>query len=184
MKNILFYLFIILAFIGCGKSIQNSYIATSNPIFITEKIKGLSFNLSSQGFSPNFEQNLTKALEENGYKKAIQNPDIIIKTNLNYLRKNSDIRPNNFMEIGIGFGGFRGIGFGSRFGGGFDSRYENEHFYDAQAELFIAISKGKEYQTNLNLQSQKSSYDYGKAQTQSNFEAEIINKIIDILNGF
>ena len=130
MKNILFYLFIILAFIGCGKSIQHSYIATSNPIFITEKIKGLSFNLSSQGFSPNFEQNLTKALEENGYKKAIQNPDIIIKTNLNYLRKNSDIRPNNFMEFGIGFGGFRGIGFGSRFGGGFDSRYENEHLFE------------------------------------------------------
>lgn len=184
MKNILFYLFIILAFTGCGKSIQNSYIATSNPIFITENIKGQSFNISSQGFSPNFEQNLSNTLEKNGYKKAIENPKIIIKTNLNYLRKNSNTRPSGFMEFGFGFGGFRGVGFGSRIGSGFGSEYESEYFYDAQAGLYIAINGGKEYQTNLNLQSQKSNYDYGKTQTWANFESEIINKIVEILNGF
>lgn len=180
MKNIIISLLIALTFIGCGKSIQTSYLSTSEPVFITENIKGKSFSIASQNFTPNFEQNLSQALEKNGYKKAIKNPDIAIKIALNYIRKNSDIRNNNFMEFGFGSGGFRRIGFGSGFGGG----YESEHFYDAQASLYIAINNGKDYQTNLNLQSQKSSFDYGLNQTKDNFESKIIDKIIEILNGF
>lgn len=180
MKNIAICLLLALIFIGCGKSVQTSYLSISSPVFITENIKGKSFSVSTQNFTPNFENNLTSELEKNGYKKAINNPDITIKITLNYLRKNSDIKNSNFMEFGFGSGGFRHIGFGSGFGYG----YEDEYFYDAQASLYIDISGGKTYQTNLNLQSQKSSFDYGQEQTKDNFQSKIIAKIIEILNGF
>lgn len=180
MKNIFFCLIISLVFLGCSGPAFTSYLSTSNPIFITENIKGKSFSISSQNFSENFENNLSSALIQNGYKKATENPDIAIKITLNYLRQNSDIKNNNFMEFGFGSGGFRHVGFGRGFGGG----YENEYFYDAQASLFIALKDSNNYQTNLNLQSQKSSFEYSQTQAIDSFELKIISKIIEILNGF
>lgn len=180
MKNIFFSLIISLIFLGCGSPAFTSYLAISNPIFITENIKGKSFSISSQNLSENFDINLSSALIQNGYKKADKNPDITIKIALNYLRQNSDIKNNNFMEFGFGSGGFRHIGFGSSFGNG----YESEYFYDAQASLYIAIKDGKDYQTNLNLQSQKSSFSYSQSQAIEDFQSKIIAKIIEILNGF
>ncbi|WP_096029167.1 hypothetical protein [Campylobacter lanienae] len=180
MKNIFFCLIISLIFLGCSNPVFTSYLSTSNPIFITENIKGKSFSISSQNFSENFENNLSSALIQNGYKKATKNPDIAIKITLNYLRQNSDIKNNNFMEFGFGSGGFRHVGFGSGFGGG----YENEYFYDAQASLLIALKDSNNYQTNLNLQSQKSSFEHSQTQAMDSFELKIISKIIEILNGF
>ena len=84
------------------------------------------------------------------------------------------------MEFGFGSGGFRHVGFGSSFGNG----YENEYFYDAQASLLIALKDSNNYQTNLNLQSQKSSFEYPQTQAIDSFELKIISKIIEILNGF
>ncbi|WP_096025204.1 hypothetical protein [Campylobacter lanienae] len=170
MKNIFFCLIISLVFLGCSNPVFTSYLSTSNPIFITENIKGKSFSISSQNFSENFENNLSSALIQNGYKKATKNPDIAIKITLNYLRQNSDIKNNNFMEFG--------------FGSGFGNGYENEYFYDAQASLFIALKDSKNYQTNLNLQSQKSSFEHSQTQAMDSFELKIISKIIEILNGF
>ncbi|AGZ81254.1 hypothetical protein [Campylobacter fetus] len=189
MKKIPFFIIVLFSIIGCANSVQNVYISTSSPIFITDKLSEKKVNVQTRNSEGNLTDIIKFELVKNGYEISdLNSSNIHIKANINYFRKNNSVKPNSNFFIGSNFGmgrHFMSRGVGFSYLHSFDDDYfDTEYFYDSQVSLFINIKNGSSYQTNLNIQSEKSPINFDKDRTILNFNENIAAKIVEILNGY
>ncbi len=177
------------------------FVGTSAPVFITEKPKGNKVALVAGASEGNFTDVLAAVLNANGYK-VISNlkigegddsnlnakADIVIRSNLNYFRINSFKRYDP-ASVGImpplsplAFAHLRekymGFGFYEDY-----RYYEKRFFYMAQIAVMISAN-GKDYATNLNLETGDSNAPIPSASAIRLFNEAAANKIVEFLKGF
>ncbi|QKF70169.1 hypothetical protein [Campylobacter hyointestinalis] len=158
MKKILCCILIFFGLIGCAN--QEIYMQATSAIYIDENLVGKKVYVN---FNEN-EGNLTEVVKfeliKNGYiitKEELS--DINIKGRINFFRKNSFSRPTMLMNMGFGFGRhYRNRNFLYYTDPFNDDFYNKEYYYDAQISLFITIKNKNTYSTNLNLESEKSTF--------------------------
>lgn len=190
MRNIFLALFVSIFFIGCATSGPKSYINTSTPIFITDQPTNKNIYVNFKDIEDN---NLTLAVKNTlydaGYHIATteQSANVIIKGEVNYLRKNIvDSGTHGFVGVGFGTGrryrhrrsGFMDFGISQRV-----YPYGGEYVYNGQVSLLMRMrSKNgfENYSTNLNFETEESNYSYESI--KSIFNEKIAKKIVKYLN--
>lgn len=192
---------------GCAEISSNQqpnlgYIATSAPVFLsekpTQKIAFISINDTS-GTGTNFDQilsaNLSDALRQNGF--YITNDEnkatYIIKGNLNYFARFILREADPFARPFFGRDIFRRGFYRRGIWDDWDDEYELQSYvYKAQISLLIrtqnSVKKGKktsvqthDYTTNLNWQSDKNLYS--KYEMSQILSAKITEQIINFLSN-
>lgn len=184
MKKMILAIFIWVFVLGCAQSGSNSYLNTSSPIFILNKPNDKNVYLDFKDKDTN--ATIADTLRKNGYSflSSEKFASIIIKGDINYFKENRDDANHGFIALGYGFGS-RGrryrsldVGLSHRF---FADGYSGE--YEGQASLLIRIreiqKELKNYSTNLNFQTDDSTYSKGYA--KSLFDKKIAQKILEYL---